>query len=120
MDSLEKARRVISLEIEELNRLVARIDESFVAAVEMLKATVTGGAKIIIVGVGTTPLPLRQGSRLLGGVNRLQMGARNYEPVVGARRMQRLTGGSRCGAGSNRPEARATGLSEASGWGGSE
>lgn len=43
MDSLEKARRVISLEIEELNRLVARIDESFVAAVEMLKATVTGG-----------------------------------------------------------------------------
>ena len=52
MDHLEKARRVISLEIEELTRLVDRIDDSFVSAVEMLKATVNEGAKILIVGVG--------------------------------------------------------------------
>lgn len=52
MDHLEKARRVISLEIEELSRLVDRIDESFVSAVEMLRATVNDGAKILIVGVG--------------------------------------------------------------------
>jgi arabinose-5-phosphate isomerase len=52
MDHLEKARRVISLEIEELSRLLDRIDGSFVAAVEMLKATVSEGAKILIVGVG--------------------------------------------------------------------
>jgi arabinose-5-phosphate isomerase len=52
MDHLEKARRVIALEIEELTRLVDRIDGSFVRAVEMLKATVSEGAKILIVGVG--------------------------------------------------------------------
>ncbi|NLT71801.1 MAG: KpsF/GutQ family sugar-phosphate isomerase [Verrucomicrobiaceae bacterium] len=52
MDPLEKARRVISLEIEELGRLLDRIDGSFVTAVEMLKATVGKGAKILIVGVG--------------------------------------------------------------------
>jgi len=52
MDHLDKARRVISLEIEELTRLVERIDDSFVAAVEMLKTTVSEGAKILIVGVG--------------------------------------------------------------------
>lgn len=52
MDPLEQARRVISLEIEELRRLLERIDESFTAAVSLLKATVEGGAKILIVGVG--------------------------------------------------------------------
>ena len=44
MDHLEKARRVISLEIEELTRLLERVDGSFIAAVEMLKATVSEGA----------------------------------------------------------------------------
>jgi arabinose-5-phosphate isomerase len=52
MDPLEQARRVISLEIEELQRLLERIDDSFSAAVAMLKATVESGAKILIVGVG--------------------------------------------------------------------
>ena len=52
MDPLEQARRVVSLEIEELQRLLERLDDSFVAAVEMLKATVESGAKILIVGVG--------------------------------------------------------------------
>lgn len=52
MDHLEKARRVISLEIEELNRLLERIDTSFLEAVEILKATLDEGARIAIVGVG--------------------------------------------------------------------
>lgn len=52
MDPLEKARRVISLEIEELNRLVDRIDDSFADAIEMLRSTIESGARIAIVGVG--------------------------------------------------------------------
>ena len=52
MDYLEKARRVISLEMEELDRLLQRVDASFVAAVEALKTTVEQGSKVVIVGVG--------------------------------------------------------------------
>lgn len=52
MDYLEKARRVISLEMDELDRLLQRIDASFVAAVEALKTTVEQGSKVVIVGVG--------------------------------------------------------------------
>ncbi|MDF1823565.1 MAG: KpsF/GutQ family sugar-phosphate isomerase [Verrucomicrobiales bacterium] len=52
MDHLDKARRVISLEIEELQRLHERIDTSFIDAVEMLKSTIENGARIAIVGVG--------------------------------------------------------------------
>lgn len=52
MDPLEQARRVISLEIEELQRLLERVDDSFTAAVSLLKTTVESGAKILIVGVG--------------------------------------------------------------------
>lgn len=52
MDPLEQARRVISLEIEELTRLHERLDASFVAAVDLLKTTVESGGKVLIVGVG--------------------------------------------------------------------
>jgi len=52
MDPLEQARRVISLEIEELSRLLGRIDASFTAAVEVLRETVESGSKILVVGVG--------------------------------------------------------------------
>ena len=52
MDPLEQARRVIALEIEELQRLLERVDGSFIASVDLLKATVERGAKILIVGVG--------------------------------------------------------------------
>lgn len=52
MDHLEKARRVISLEIEELQRLHERIDTSFIEAVTMLKSTIESGSRIAIVGVG--------------------------------------------------------------------
>lgn len=52
MDYLEKARRVISLEMEELQQLHERIDGSFEAAVTLLKTSVEAGGKIVIVGVG--------------------------------------------------------------------
>lgn len=52
MDPLVKARRVISLEIEELNRLLDRIDDSFARAVDLLKTTLDEGARIAVVGVG--------------------------------------------------------------------
>ncbi|MAS95627.1 MAG: KpsF/GutQ family sugar-phosphate isomerase [Verrucomicrobiales bacterium] len=52
MDYLEKARRVISLEIEELQQLLESVGDGFIAAVDTLKASVDSGAKVIIVGVG--------------------------------------------------------------------
>lgn len=52
MDYLEKARRVIQMEIAELNRLVDRIGESFSAAIDALRTTVEARGKVIIVGVG--------------------------------------------------------------------
>ena len=52
MDYLEKARRVISIEVDELNRLLERIDEPFSRAVEILKQTVENHRKIVIVGIG--------------------------------------------------------------------
>lgn len=52
MDYLEKARRVILLEIAELNRLVERVDDSFAAAISALRLSVEAGGKIVIVGVG--------------------------------------------------------------------
>ncbi len=52
MDYLEKARRVISLEIEELNRLLDRIGQPFCDCVEAIRSAVGAGRKIVIVGVG--------------------------------------------------------------------
>ena len=52
MDYLEKARRVISLEIDELNRLLSRVGEPFAAAIDLLKQTVENGHKIVVVGIG--------------------------------------------------------------------
>jgi len=52
MDYLEKAKRVISIEIDELNRLLSSIGEPFTAAIDLLKATVENGHKIVIVGIG--------------------------------------------------------------------
>lgn len=66
MDCLEQARRVVSLEIEELGRLLDRLDGSFVAAVDLLKATVEGGAKILVVGVGKSG---NVGSKLAATLN---------------------------------------------------
>ncbi|MBN8418474.1 MAG: KpsF/GutQ family sugar-phosphate isomerase [Verrucomicrobia bacterium] len=52
MNYPEKARRVIQLEIDELQRLHARIDESFARAIELLLACVGQRGKLIVCGVG--------------------------------------------------------------------
>jgi arabinose-5-phosphate isomerase len=52
MDYQEKARRVIQLEIEELQRLHDRLDESFGKAVVALRSALDQRGKIIIAGVG--------------------------------------------------------------------
>lgn len=52
MNFPDKARRVIQLEIDELLRLRARIDESFSRAIERLLACVNDRGKIIVCGVG--------------------------------------------------------------------
>ncbi|MGB8169683.1 MAG: KpsF/GutQ family sugar-phosphate isomerase [Chthoniobacteraceae bacterium] len=52
MDYFEKARRVIELELAEVQRLLARLDQSFVHAVETIRASVENRGKIVVVGVG--------------------------------------------------------------------
>lgn len=52
MNYPEKARRVIQLEIDELRRLHARIDETFTQAIDLLLACVRQRGKLIICGVG--------------------------------------------------------------------
>jgi len=52
MDSLEKAARVLDLEIFELQRLRKRLDENFSRAVELIKQTVDARGKVVVVGVG--------------------------------------------------------------------
>lgn len=52
MDYLKKARRVIRLEIEELNRLVDNIGEPFGEAVDALCGALKAGGKVIVAGVG--------------------------------------------------------------------
>ena len=52
MDSLERARRVLSIEINELQRLSDRLDKSFLSAVELFKEAIDRKGKIIVLGVG--------------------------------------------------------------------
>jgi arabinose-5-phosphate isomerase len=52
MDYLEKARRVIELEIGELQRLLARLEGSFERAVETIRKSVDQRGKIVVCGVG--------------------------------------------------------------------
>src|SRR3954471_22416747 len=52
MDYLAKAARVIDLEISELQRLRQRLGESFIRAVDLIKTTVEGRGKVIVLGVG--------------------------------------------------------------------
>ncbi len=52
MNYPEKARRVIQLEIDELQRLHARVDESFACAIELLLTGVRQRGKLIVCGVG--------------------------------------------------------------------
>lgn len=52
MDYLEKARRVLDIEIFELKRLRERLAENFSSAVELIKESVDGRGKVVVVGVG--------------------------------------------------------------------
>ena len=52
MDYVEKALRVIDLEISELQRLRQRLGQSFIHAVELIKETVEARGKVIVLGVG--------------------------------------------------------------------
>tara|TARA_B100001250_G_scaffold400834_1_gene411884 strand:- start:3850 stop:4821 length:972 start_codon:yes stop_codon:yes gene_type:complete len=52
MDHLSKAKRVIQMEIDELENLLNRIDENFSHAVNALKTTIDSGHKFVIIGVG--------------------------------------------------------------------
>jgi arabinose-5-phosphate isomerase len=52
MEYVEKAARVIDLEISELRRLRQRLGASFVRAVDLIKAAVEARGKVIVLGVG--------------------------------------------------------------------
>ena len=52
MDYIAKAKRVLSLEISELQRLHDRIDESFTEALNLLRKSVDQHSKIVIAGIG--------------------------------------------------------------------
>ena len=52
MDYLEKAGRVLDIEIFELKRLRARLDENFSRAVELIRDTLDARGKVVVVGVG--------------------------------------------------------------------
>jgi len=52
MDYLEKARRVIALEMAEVQRLLERLNGSFVEAVEAIRRCVENRGKVVVVGVG--------------------------------------------------------------------
>lgn len=52
MDHLALARQVIEIESDSLRRMSARLDDSLVQAVEILRATLDDRRKIVVVGVG--------------------------------------------------------------------
>ena len=52
MDTLGRARRVLSIETNELERLAGRLDRSFTDAVNLLRETVERRGKIVVLGVG--------------------------------------------------------------------
>src|SRR6266699_901537 len=52
MDYLEKAGRVLDIEIFELKRLRERLDKNFSLAVELIRETVDARGKVVVVGVG--------------------------------------------------------------------
>ena len=52
MDYLEKAKRVLDVEIFELTRLRERLGENFGCAVELIKEAVDARGKVVVLGVG--------------------------------------------------------------------
>src|ERR1700704_5195421 len=56
MDYLEKARRVLDVEVFELQRLRERLNGNFSEAVELIKASVEARGKVVVLGVGKSGL----------------------------------------------------------------
>ncbi len=52
MDYLEKAIRVLDIEIFELQRLRDRLGEAFARAVELIKEAVDARGKVVVLGIG--------------------------------------------------------------------
>jgi len=52
MDYLAKARRVMEMEISELQQLQERLDENFEKAIQLILAAVERKGKIVVIGVG--------------------------------------------------------------------
>ena len=52
MDYLEKARRVLDVEIVELQRLRQRLGDDFSRAVALIKDAVDARGKVVVLGVG--------------------------------------------------------------------
>src|SRR4029077_3155984 len=52
MDYLEKARRVLDVEMTELQRLRNRLDDNFSRAVTLIKESLEARGKVVVVGVG--------------------------------------------------------------------
>ena len=52
MDYLEKAKRVIALEVDELRRLSERLADPFCQAVDAMKKAIVQQRKVVVVGVG--------------------------------------------------------------------
>ena len=52
MDYLGKARRVLEIEIFEIQRLRDRLDDNFTRAVELIKEAVETRGKVVVLGVG--------------------------------------------------------------------
>src|SRR5881296_3092378 len=52
MDYLEKAKRVLDIEIFELQRLRDRIGENFSRAVQLIKDAVDARGKVVVLGIG--------------------------------------------------------------------
>ncbi|MEA3187734.1 MAG: arabinose-5-phosphate isomerase [Chthoniobacter sp.] len=52
MDFVKRAKRVIDLEVGEIQRLRARLDDSFANAVKVIKSTVERRNKVVVMGVG--------------------------------------------------------------------
>lgn len=52
MDYLERARRVLQIESEEIQKLSSRLNSNFEKAIQLLYETVNRGSKVIVLGVG--------------------------------------------------------------------
>ena len=52
MDFLEKAKRVFEIEVAEVQRVAARLDDSFAVAVQIILRSVEAKGKVVVMGVG--------------------------------------------------------------------